>query len=74
MDNRTDTKRLRAAVSDTELLRTIGQDLRAHYAEIIQRPLPRNIETTLARIEREQGLADVQSWPGTAFGSTWRHG
>jgi hypothetical protein len=63
MDNRTDTERPRAIVSDAELLRAIGQDLRALYAEIIRSPLPRNIETALARIEREQDLVHVQRGP-----------
>ncbi len=43
-----------ARVSDAELLRRIGHDLRALYAEVIRQPLPRNIEITLSHIEREQ--------------------
>ena len=42
------------AVSDDELLRSIGDDLRSLYAEIIRQPLPPNIEAALARIERMQ--------------------
>jgi hypothetical protein len=48
-------------ISDTDLLRTIGQDLRAIYAEVIKQPLPRNIEAALLRIDREQTRAGYQS-------------
>ena len=41
-------------VSDDELLRRIGNDLRSLYTEIIRRPLPPNIEAALARIDRMQ--------------------
>jgi hypothetical protein len=46
-----------SAISDTELLRRIGQDLRSIYADVIRQPLPQRIEATLALIDREQGLA-----------------
>jgi hypothetical protein len=48
-------------ISDTDLLRTIGQDLRAIYTEIFRQPLPRNIEAALLRIDREQTRAGYQS-------------
>jgi hypothetical protein len=38
-------------VSDEELLRTIGEDLRSFYADIICQPLPPKIEAALARID-----------------------
>ncbi len=41
-------------VSDEELLRTISDDLRSFYADIIQQPLPAKIEAALARIDRVQ--------------------
>ncbi len=47
--------------SDVDLLRTISQDLRAIYAEVIKQPLPRNIEAALTRIDREQTRAGYQS-------------
>ncbi|HZH50532.1 MAG TPA: hypothetical protein VEZ16_01495 [Microvirga sp.] len=42
-------------ISDAELLRRIGHDLRSIYAEVIKQPLPHNIKSALARIDREQG-------------------
>jgi hypothetical protein len=47
----------RSRSSDSDLLRRIGHDLRSLYAEVIQQPLPRNIEVALSRIEREQNRA-----------------
>ncbi len=41
-------------VSDEELLRTIGEDLRSFYADIIGQPLPPKIEAALARIDHAQ--------------------
>jgi hypothetical protein len=48
-------------ISDADLLRTIGHDLRAIYTEVIKQPLPRNIEAALLRIDREQTRARYQS-------------
>jgi hypothetical protein len=45
-------------MSDAELLRRIGQDLRSIYAEVIRQPLPPRIQATLALIDREQTLAE----------------
>jgi hypothetical protein len=45
-------------ISDTELLRRIGQDLRSIYAEVIRQPLPQRIQATLALIDREQRLPE----------------
>jgi hypothetical protein len=47
-----------SVVTDTELLRRIGQDLRSIYAEVIRQPLPQRIQATLALIDREQKLAE----------------
>jgi hypothetical protein len=41
-------------ISDEELLRTIGADLRSFYADIIRQPLPPKIEAALARIDQVQ--------------------
>jgi hypothetical protein len=46
------------AVSDNELLRRLGQDLRSIYAEVIRQPLPPCIQATLALIDRKQRLAE----------------
>lgn len=46
--------RQHSALSDDELLRRIGRDLRDLYAEVIRQPLPPNIQATLARIDRER--------------------
>lgn len=46
-----------STMTDTELLRRIGQDLRSIYAEVIRQPLPPRIQATLALIDREQRLA-----------------
>ncbi len=47
-----------SAISDAELLRRIGQDLRSIYAEVIRQPLPPRIKATLAMIDREQRIAE----------------
>jgi hypothetical protein len=41
MESGTNPDQQPSRVSDSELLRTIGHDLRSLYAEVIQRPLPR---------------------------------
>jgi hypothetical protein len=41
-------------LSDDELLRTIGEDLRSFYADTIRQPLPPKIEAALARIDHAQ--------------------
>ena len=43
-----------ALVSDEELLRTISEDLRSFYADIIRQLLPPKIEAALERIDRVQ--------------------
>jgi hypothetical protein len=59
-------------VSDEELLRTIGEDLRSFYADIIQQPLPPKIEAALARIDRAQSHGSnlrrpAAHWAGTSL-------
>lgn len=41
-------------ISDEELLRMIGQDLRSLYADVIRQPLPPKIEAALTRIDLAQ--------------------
>jgi hypothetical protein len=60
MESGSNTGRRPTTISNADLLRTIGHDLRAVYTEVIKQPLPRNIESALARIEREQNLAGHQ--------------
>jgi len=50
----TKTETRESSMSDAELLRAIGHDLRRLYSEVIRQPLPNNIKAALARIEREQ--------------------
>ena len=57
MESGQDPGKRRSMKSDRELLRRIGADLRSLYAEVIQQPLPPNIEMALSRIEREQSHA-----------------
>jgi hypothetical protein len=61
-----------SVVSDEELLRTIGEDLRSFYADIICQPLPPKIEAALARIDREQSQSSnlrrpAAHWAGTSL-------
>ena len=58
MDNGPDGGKQPSAVSDTELLRRIGQDFRSIYADVIRQPLPQRIQATLALIDREQRLGE----------------
>jgi hypothetical protein len=52
-------------MSDEELLRTIGEDLRSLYADIIRQPLPPKIESALTRIDHAQRLASNLSRPAS---------
>jgi hypothetical protein len=47
--------RRKSLISDEELLRTISEDLRSFYADVIRQPLPPRIEAALARISHAQG-------------------
>jgi len=40
--------------SDEELLRTIGNDLRSFYTDVVRQPLPAKIKAVLARIDDEK--------------------
>ena len=60
-------------VSDEDLLRTIGDDLRSLYADIIRQPLPPKIEAALARIDRVQSQGSnlrrpAAHWAGASLG------
>jgi hypothetical protein len=57
MESGSDGKRS-SIISDTGLLRRIGQDLRSIYADVIRQPLPQRIQATLALIDREQVLTE----------------
>jgi hypothetical protein len=61
MESDTNIGKRLSSISDADLLRAIGNDLRSIYAEIIKQPLPRNIEAALSRIEREQTRIEYQS-------------
>jgi hypothetical protein len=57
-------------VSDEELLRTISEDLRSFYAEIIRQPLPPKIEAALARISHAQSQASNLGRPASHWALT----
>jgi hypothetical protein len=57
-------------ISDEELLRTIGADLRSFYADIIRQPLPPKIEAALARIDREQNHDSNLGRPASHWAQT----
>lgn len=61
MESGTGDGRRHAMISDTELLRKIGHDLRSLYAEVIQQPIPPKIRAALARIDREQDRAEYHT-------------
>jgi hypothetical protein len=54
MGSRSEGGRRISLMSDEELLRTISEDLRNLYADIIRQPLPPKIEAALARISHAQ--------------------
>jgi hypothetical protein len=57
-------------VSDEELLRTISEDLRSFYANIICQPLPPKIEAALARIDQAQSQHSNLSRPASHWAKT----
>jgi hypothetical protein len=59
-----------SVVSDEELLRTIGEDLRSFYADIICQPLPPRIEAALARIDHAQSRDSNLVRPAPHWGQT----
>jgi hypothetical protein len=50
-------------MSDEDLLRTIGEDLRSLYADVIRQPLPPKIKAALARIDHAQRQGSNLSRP-----------
>ena len=62
--------RRNSLVSDEELLRTIGEDLRSFYADIIRQPLPAKIEAALARIDRMHSHGSNLSRPAAHWART----
>ena len=61
MESGIDSDKRPARVSDSELLRRIGHDLRSLYAEVIRQPMPHNIEVALSRIEQEHSRTGHQT-------------
>jgi hypothetical protein len=57
-------------ISDEELLRTIGADLRSFYADIIRQPLPPKIEAALARIDHAQSQGSNLGRPAPRWAQT----
>jgi hypothetical protein len=57
-------------MSDEDLLRTIGEDLRSFYADIIRQPLPPKIEAALARIDRAQSHDSNLGRPASHWAQT----
>ena len=54
MDNRTGNRALDNAAPDPKALEAIGRALEAHYASLIQAPLPDKFVELLARLEGGQ--------------------
>jgi hypothetical protein len=57
-------------MSDEELLRTIGDDLRSLYADVIRLPLPPKIEAALTRIDHAQRSVSNLSRPASHWAKT----
>lgn len=57
-------------ISDEELLRTIGDDLRSLYADVIRQPLPPKIEAALTRIDHAQRSGSNLSRPAAHWAKT----
>jgi hypothetical protein len=57
-------------MSDEELLRTIGDDLRSLYADVIRQPLPSKIEAALTRIDHAQHSVSNLSRPASHWAKT----
>jgi len=60
-------------MSDEDLLRTIGEDLRSLYADVIRQPLPPKIKAALARIDNAQHRGSnlgrpAMHWAETSLG------
>jgi hypothetical protein len=57
-------------ISDEELLRTISEDLRSLYADIIRQPLPPKIEAALTRIDHAQRAGSNLTRPASHWSRT----
>jgi hypothetical protein len=57
-------------ISDEELLRMIGEDLRSFYADIVRQPLPSKIEAALARIDQAQSRVHNLGLPAPHWAQT----
>jgi hypothetical protein len=57
-------------MSDEDLLRTIGEDLRSLYADVIRQPLPPKIKAALARIDHAQHQGSNLSRPAMHWAET----
>jgi hypothetical protein len=69
MRSRVGARQESSMVSDEDLLRAIGNDLRSLYADVIRQPLPPDIEAALVRIERERSRSDNLMKPAAHWAS-----
>jgi hypothetical protein len=58
-------------VSDEELLRTISEDLRSFYADIIRQPLLTKIEAALSRIDHARSQSSNVGRPASHWGQSF---
>jgi hypothetical protein len=70
MDGGTGDGRRFSLMSDEDFLRTIGEDLRNLYADVIRQPLPPKIEAALARIDHAQHQGSNLSRPASLWAKT----
>jgi hypothetical protein len=57
-------------MSDEDLLRTISDDLRSLYADVIRQPLPPMIKAALARIDHAQHQGSSLARPAPHWAKT----
>jgi hypothetical protein len=70
MGSSVESDRRVSMMSDGDLLRTIGEDLRSLYADIIRQPLPPKIGAALARIDHAQHQGSNLSRPAAHWAKT----
>jgi hypothetical protein len=70
MESSVEGGRWASMMSDEELLRAIGSDLRSLYADVIRQPLPPKIEAALTRIDHEQRSVSNLSRPASHWSKT----
>jgi hypothetical protein len=70
MGSSTEDGRRVSMMSDTDLLRAIGADLRSLYADVIRQPLPPKIKAALARIDHAQCQGSNLSRPAVDWSKT----